>query len=85
MACNVKEMVVEKVDESYSDELIVELANVQMFSIEKVLKIADKYGVDRDELMARYLETLLKSATDIRDMIGGDYKNYKLEDWDGIL
>lgn len=54
-----------------NEQLISELAEIHSDAIEKVIRLADKHGIDRDELIMRFVTVGFVTAQ------VGSFKNYK--------
>lgn len=44
--------------DSEKDSFVIEMAEIQSDATEKVIKVADKYGISRDETMKRFTLSL---------------------------
>lgn len=68
--------------DSETDSFVIEMAEIQNDATEKVIKVADKYGVSRDETMRRFLTVMhiVNSLGSLEDYeISEEEANEKLE------
>lgn len=49
-----------------NEQLSSELAEIQSDAIEKVIRLADKHGIDRDELIMRFVTAQVGSFKDYK-------------------
>lgn len=54
-----------------NEQLIRELTEIQTDAMEKVIRLADKHGIDRDELIMRFVTVGFVTAQ------VGSFKDYK--------
>lgn len=55
-------------------ELAKEIAKIQSNAIDKVVRLADKYGMDRNKLV------LIYATVEYKTVLLGSFKDYELEE-----